>query len=57
MNIHDLNQTLMIPQTPLWIVDTNDVVEPICSCRSVIDQSDATGAPLTAMEKIRGHLV
>lgn len=45
MNIHVVkpNQTVMMPpQSPLWIVDTNYVVEPICSCRSVIDQSDAT---------------
>lgn len=37
---------------PLWIVDTNDVVEPICLCGSVIDQAYATGAPLTATETI-----
>lgn len=48
----EANQTAMMPRTPRWIVDTNDAVEPICSCRSVMDQSDATGAPLTAMETI-----
>lgn len=52
LNIHELNQKLMMPPTPLWIVVTNDAVEPICSCRSVIDQPDTTGAPLTAMQTL-----
>ena len=53
----DVNQTAMMPRTPRWIADANDAVEPICSCRSVMDPSDATGAPLTAMETIWGQPV
>lgn len=39
----------------LW--DTNRVVEPICSCRSVIDRSGAQCVPLTAAGNIGGQMV
>lgn len=55
MNIHDVK--VMMPQMPLWIVGTNDVAEPICSCRSVIHQAKATGVPLIAMHIISGQLL
>lgn len=53
----DVNQTVVwwCRGRSRWIADANDAAEPICSCRSVMDPSDATGAPLTAMETIWGQ--
>lgn len=65
MNIHGvmLSQMPTVPQQShpacseggLW--DTNRVVEPICSCRSVIDRTGAQCVPLTAAGNIGGQMV
>lgn len=52
----ELNRKLMMPRVPLWFVGTNDAAEPICSRRSAMHQSDATGASLTAAETVWGQL-